>query len=102
MCGMPEIHQKGARRVEYGWWHIERGWGASNKVGGTLKVARLCRKWPGHAERGRELLEGWEYVGGCVGLVERGGARWAGAGVRWMGWGALDVPGCMLGMLAAR
>ena len=99
--GMPEICQKGARRIEYGWWHIERGWGASNKVGGALKVAGscrkwpgcvesgrvvskvagLCRRWPGHTERGRELLEGWEYVGGCVGLVEWGGARQAGAGV---------------------
>ena len=107
MCGLSAIRRKGVRCVEYGRWHIERGWGASNKVGGALKVpglcrkwrgcvesgrvvskvAGLCRKWPGHAERGRELLEGWEYVGGCVGLVEQGGARRAGAGGPRMGQG---------------
>ena len=79
---------EGVRRVEYGRWRIERGWGASNKVGGASKVAGPCRRWPGHAERGRELLEGWEYVRECVGLVEWGGALRAGAGVRRMGWGA--------------
>ena len=53
MCGMSEIRRTGVRRVEYGWWPVEPGRGASNRAGGASKVAGVRPGGPGNIKSGQ-------------------------------------------------
>ena len=80
MCGLSEIRQKGARHVEYGWWHVEQSQGKWNRArvipGGLEHVSESlyrseCIRM--HQWGTRHVWQGSEHVGGCVGCISGGG-----------------------------